>query len=149
MANLVTRSITVDNDKSSVYKIWANFENFPHFMENIESVQRTGDRMSHWKMSGPLGFTAEWDVETVTMEPNERIAWRSVTDSPVKTSGEVHFNQLADGRTEVTVAMTYEPPAGIAGEIVTSVFGNPEGKLEEDLRNFREFAETNQPTPTA
>jgi uncharacterized membrane protein len=142
MANLVTRSITVDSNISSVYNIWANFENFPHFMENIESVRRTGDRMSHWEMSGPLGFTAEWDVETVTMEPNERIAWRSMADSSVKTSGEVHFKQLDNGRTEVTVAMTYEPPAGIAGDIATSVFGDPEGKLEEDLRNFREFAQT-------
>jgi len=147
MSKLVTKTINIDKDVDTVYSLWANFENFPHFMQNIESVSRSGDGISHWKMTGPLGFTAEWDVETVTMEPNERIAWRSVADSSVTTNGEVRFKRLPEDKTEITVSMTYEPPAGIAGEAITALFGNPEGKLEQDLRNFKTFAESNQPVP--
>ncbi|MEZ4633465.1 MAG: hypothetical protein R2856_00525 [Caldilineaceae bacterium] len=51
------------------------------------------------------------------------------------------FNSLPNEQTEVTVTMQYVPPAGLAGEVVAELFGNPEGKLTEDLRNFKKFIE--------
>jgi uncharacterized membrane protein len=136
----VTRSIIVKGNTADVYKVWANFENFPHFMQHIKSVRKTGDGLSHWVMEGPLGTRIEWDAKTTRAEENKRIGWSSI-QGDIKTSGQVTFNNLPDNQTEVTVVLQYIPPAGMAGAAVAELFGNPEGKLEEDLRNFKRFME--------
>jgi uncharacterized membrane protein len=60
----------------------------------------------------------------------------------VKTSGQVLFTDLGQGQTEVTATVHYEPnKAGLAGDIVAALFGRPEQRLEEDLNNFKHFAE--------
>lgn len=141
MSHKVTKSIIVKRPVAELYQLWANFENFPHFMENIAEVRKTGDRSSHWVMDGPLSTRVEWDAETTLMEENKRIAWNSKDRSPITTSGQVTFNALPNNETEVTVLMHYEPPAGMAGDLVAKFFGNPEKRVEEDLNNFKRYAE--------
>lgn len=141
MAEQTTKSIIVKAPVSEVYHIWANFENFPHFMQNIKSVSRTSDSLSHWVMEGPLGKLIEWDAETTRMEHNTRIAWNSRDGGDIKTSGQATFTELPDSQTEVTVTLQYVPPGGWAGEMAAKLFGDPEGSLEEDLRNFKAYAE--------
>lgn len=142
MANQTTKSIIVGAPVTQVYAIWSNFENFPHFMENIKSVTKIGDTMSHWVMSGPLGVNIEWDAETTRMENNARIAWNSRDNSTITTSGQVTFTDLEGKQTEVTVTLQYDPPAGLAGDVVAKLFSNPEKRLEEDLQNFKHYAES-------
>lgn len=141
MPDQVTKSIIVKADLSDVYTIWANFENFPHFMKYIKSVTRTGDRTSHWVMEGPLGKDIAWDAETTRLEENKRIGWNSRDGGDIKTSGQVTFNALPNGETEVTVVLQYVPPAGIVGKTVAKIFNDPEEQLTEDLKNFKAFAE--------
>lgn len=141
MVDQVTKSIIVKADAQKVYAAWANFENFPMFMHYIKSVKKMGDGTSHWRMEGPLGIHAEWDAETTRMDPGQRIAWNSKQHSALKTSGQVTFAPLPDGETQVTATIHYDPPAGWPGEVVTDMFGNPEGKLEADLLNFKNFIE--------
>ena len=57
------------------------------------------------------------------------------------TSGEVIFTPLADFQTEITVTLKYDPPAGALGEAVAKIFSNPEARLEEDLKNFKNYVE--------
>ncbi|MBA3534734.1 MAG: SRPBCC family protein [Ardenticatenales bacterium] len=140
MHDEVTRAIIVKANVEEVYHLWANFENFPNFMKNMKSVTKTGERTSHWVMEGPLGKSIEWDAETTRLDENKRIAWNS-TGGDIKTSGQVSFNELPQGETEITVILKYVPPAGMAGELIASLFGDPEGKLDEDLRNFKAYAE--------
>ena len=139
--NIVTRSILVKAPVDQVYNLWANFENFPHFMKYIVSVAKTGERMSHWVMEGPLGKNIEWDAETTRLDTNTRIAWNSLDTGDIKTSGQVTFNQLREGDTEITVTLKYVPPMGKLGEIVARIFSDPEGQLEEDLRHFKAYVE--------
>lgn len=141
MHDQTTKSIIVKAKVDDVYRIWANFENFPHFMNNIKSVTKTGDRLSHWVMQGPMGKEIEWDAETTRIDENARIAWNSRDGGDIKTSGQVTFKELPQGETEVTITLQYVPPAGWAGELVATLFGDPEGKLEEDLRNFKAYTE--------
>ena len=140
MSDRVTNTIIVKGSVDELFDIWANFENFPHFMKNIKSVQKQGDNMSHWVMEGPLGKKLEWNAKTTTFERNKRIAWSS-TDGDLKTSGQVTFNALPNNSTEITVMMHYEPPAGILGKAVAELFSDPEKRMEEDLRNFKAYAE--------
>ena len=137
MPDQVTKDIIVKATIDDVYNIWANFENFPSFMTYIKSITKTGARTSHWVMNGPLGKDLEWDAETTTLEPNKRIAWNSREGGDIKTSGQVTFNQLAQGQTEITVMLQYVPPAGKLGEFVANLFSDPEKRLDEDLRNFK------------
>ncbi len=143
----VTKSTIVKSPVSDVYDLWSNFENFPKFMDNIESItltgdnDRTGEPMSHWVMRGPLETLIEWDARTTRMEENKRIAWSS-TQGDIETSGQVLFTSLPDGETEVAVTLLYVPPAGLLGQAVVALFGDPEGKLARDLTNFKRQIET-------
>jgi len=141
MPKKLTESIHVDRPVGELYALWSNFENFPNFMKHIESVKMLGDRASKWKMDGPLGTKFEWEAETTLMEPNKRIAWNSKAESSIKTSGEVTFTPLGSGETQVTVLMSYDPPGGKAGDAVAKWFVNLEKRVEEDLKNFKAYAE--------
>lgn len=141
MTDRITKSIIVQGNISDIYQLWANFENFPHFMENIESVTKTGNGLSHWVMTGLLGQKVEWDAETTRLEENKRIAWNSKDNSDLTTSGQVTFNQLSGNQVEVAVTLQYQPPAGKLGEAVAHLFDNPDRKLEEDLQRFKAYAE--------
>ena len=57
------------------------------------------------------------------------------------TSGEVTFAPLADFQTEITVTLKYNPPAGALGEAVAKIFADPAGRLDEDLKNFKNYPE--------
>ena len=80
--------------------------------------------------------------ETTRLEPNKRIAWNSI-EGDVKTSGQVTFNDLGKGETEVTVTFQYTPPAGAAGELVARALENPETLIDESVRAFKSYAEKN------
>lgn len=137
---MAVKNIIVKAPMNEVYQTWANFENFPNFMQHIRSVTKSDERSSHWVMDGPLHSRLEWDAETTRLEENKRIAWSS-TGGDIKTSGQVTFNALPSNEVEVTVMLRYIPPAGIAGDLFATLFTDPEGKLEEDLRNFKRYIE--------
>jgi uncharacterized membrane protein len=141
MSKQITQSIHVKRPVAELYALWANFENFPNFMKHIESVTKLGDRSSRWKMDGPLGTSFEWEAETTLMENNKRIAWNSKDNSTLKTSGEVTFNSLSSGETQVTVSMAYDPPGGAAGDAAAKWLVNLEKRVNEDLKNFKAYAE--------
>ena len=150
MANQVTRTVIVKGDAESIYDLWSNFENFPYFMEYVKSVEKLGERTSQWVVEGPLGKNVEWLAEMTRGERGKRIAWNSKDhEGTITTSGQVTFTQLDDNQTEVTVLLQYEAPGGALGEIAAQIFSNPEKRLEEDLRNFKSFAEgQNRPVTT-
>lgn len=141
MAEQFTKDIIVKANIDDVYAIWADFETFPRFMTYIKSIIKTGDGTSHWVMEGPLGKDLEWDAETTRLEPKKRIAWNSRDGGDIKTSGQVTFNELAQGQTEITVMLQYVPPAGKLGEFVAHLFSDPDKRLDEDLRNFKAYVE--------
>jgi uncharacterized membrane protein len=141
MPEQTTKSVIVGAPVAEVFAAWANFENFPHFMKHVKSVTRTGERTTRWVAEGPLGKDVEWEAETTRYEPPQRIAWHSMTDSPVRTSGQVTFNELPAGQTEITVTVQYVAPGGAAGQKLAHLLTNPEHMLEEDLRNFKAFVE--------
>jgi uncharacterized membrane protein len=141
MTHRVTKSIIVQGDIGEIFNIWADFQNFPHFMKNIKSVTKTGPDTSHWVMKGLLGKTIEWDAKTTRMEQNTRVAWNSREGGDITTSGQVTFNQLPQNQVEVTVTLQYVPPAGKVGEAMAALFTNPDKKLEDDLKNFKAYVE--------
>jgi len=142
MAKQVTRSVIVKGNATSIYDLWADFENFPYFMDYVKSVKKLEDGHSEWVVEGPLGSSVKWHAEMTRGERGTRIAWNSKDhEGTITTSGQVTFKELPTDQTEVTVLLQYEPPGGKLGEVATAIFSNPEKRLEKDLRNFKEFAE--------
>jgi uncharacterized membrane protein len=136
MAQRVQESIEVQAPLQDVFTYWSNLENFPQIMSNIEEVRVAGDT-SHWKVKGPLGKTVEFDARTTEMSPERGIAWNSTNDNDVETSGQVRFEEVAEGRTRIDVTMNYaDPPGGRVGEVVADAISNPEREMREDLENF-------------
>ena len=142
----VVKAITVNSPPEAVYGFWRNFENFPRFMDHVESVQANGNGRSHWKAKGPAGKSVEWDAEIVEDRPNELIAWRSVPGSEVENAGSVRFVSAPGGRgTEVHVEMEYDPPAGLIGAAIAKLFGQePSGQMTTDLRQFKQMVEVGE-----
>ena len=142
MTQQITKSILVKGDLDKIYSLWANFENFPHFMKSVKAVSKTGEKTSHWVVEGPAGMNVDWNAEMTRLEPNKRIAWNSKDKKGMlTTSGQVTFNSMPDKTIEVTVTMQITPPAGKVGEAVSALLVNPEQRLTEDLRNFKNYVE--------
>ena len=137
----VVKEVQVKAPVAKVYEFWRNFENFPRFMNNIESISVTGQDESHWKMHGPLGKTIAWDAKTISVQENKKIAWQS-TGGDIETHGAVTFEEIGSDETKVTVGLEYRPPAGAIGEFVAKLLSNPEKQLEEDLNRFKNVAES-------
>ena len=141
MPQRVHESIEVQAPLEDVFQYWANFENFPNIMSNVEEVRMTGQDTSHWKIQGPLGTDVEFDARTTEMDPNRGIGWNSI-EGEVQTSGEVRFEEVAPGRTRIDVTMNYaDPPGGKVGEVAANVISNPERQMREDLENFARMVE--------
>ena len=137
MAQRVHEGIEVQAPLQDIFTYWSNLENFPQIMSNVEEVRVLDQETSHWRVKGPLGKTVEFDAKTVDMSPERGIGWQSTGDNQVETSGQVRFEEVADGRTRIDVTMNYaDPPGGKVGEVAANVISNPEREMREDLENF-------------
>jgi hypothetical protein len=87
----------------------------------------------------------ERDAQITDDVPGERIAWRSVDGSKVRTGGGVRFNPAADDRgTEVRVTLRYALPGGRRGRALARYFGADPGQQLDDLRRFEQVLEAGQ-----
>jgi uncharacterized membrane protein len=141
VAQRVHESIEVQAPLQDIFTYWSNLENFPQIMRNVEEVRVVDQETSHWRVKGPLGKTVEFDARTTEMSPERGIGWNSV-DGDVDTSGQVRFEEVAQGRTRIDVTMNYaNPPGGKVGEVVADAVSNPEREMSEDLENFAKKVE--------
>jgi uncharacterized membrane protein len=141
----VQKSIDVEAPPDVVFALWSNFENFPRFMENVKEVRIINPGVSHWKVAGPAGTIVEWDAEITWAEEDQVIAWKSLPGSAVASAGIVKFQENTDGTTNVSVQMSYNPPAGALGHAVATVFGaDPKSQMDADLMRMKTLLETGQ-----
>ncbi|HEY7182806.1 MAG TPA: SRPBCC family protein [Blastocatellia bacterium] len=156
----VEKSVNINKPVEELFRFWSDFENLPRFLNHLESVRPIGGlsgqsarpaRISHWIARLPAGMKVEWDAEIINEEPNELIAWRSLEGAQVPNAGSVRFERNPNGPgSEVKVAIEYAPPAGKIGSLLAKLFGeDPERRVAEDLRRFKQFMETGPTTPAA
>lgn len=142
----VKNSITINRSPEELYQFWHEFQKLPSFMNDLESVQITGEKRSHWIAKGPAGKRIEWDAEITEDRPNELIAWRSLEGSQVENSGSIRF-EPARGKpgTVVRVEIEYRPPAGLLGSSVAKLLGaEPKQQVHENLHRFKQLMETGE-----
>jgi uncharacterized membrane protein len=125
-----------------VFACFKDFRNFSRFMSHVKRVQLAGEGRSHWVVAGPAGTRVVWDAELTELVPNQRIAWRTLSHSDIRSTGRVTFAREADGRTRVQVQLSYHPPAGPLGHFVARLFGkDPKRALDDDLLRLQSLLE--------
>ncbi len=134
----IIETIDVDVPVSMAYNQWTQFETFPKFLDEVESITQLDDTHNHWKVKvGP--FEREFDAEITEQHPDERVAWRSIGGDTAH-AGVVTFHRLSDTSTRITVQIDWEPTDLL--EKLGSLVGAGSHAVKKDLRNFKEFIES-------
>jgi uncharacterized membrane protein len=136
-AGTIEESIEVDVPVATAYNQWTQFEEFPRFMEGVESVRQVDDTHLHW-VASVGGKTVAWDAKITEQHPDERIAWRS--QSGPDHAGVVTFHRLGPAMTRVTAQMEMDP-SGFT-ETVADKTGLIKRRVKGDLDRFKQFIES-------
>lgn len=143
----VRKAINIHATPEEVFRLWANPENYPRFMEHVRDVRKIADGRYHWIVDAPGGTTIEWEGEITHYEPNKKVGWKTVPDAPVHQTGFTRLDQNEDGSTRLDVQMTYSPPGGFLGHTVASIFGmDPKHQMDDDLVRFQSLLEHGKTT---
>ena len=139
---------TIAADAKALYRLWHDISQFWRWQENVVSVTPLGNNRSHWVVGNPEdpdGKRIEFDSELTDDVPGKRIAWRSVSDA-VKQDGSVSFEESPVGRgTVVTLIQEVKVPGGSLGNAVAGIVKrSPRQTVIENLRHFKELAETGE-----
>ncbi len=139
----VQKTVNIIAPVEEVFGFWTNYQNFPRFMTHLKEVRDLGGGRSHWIAEGPAGISVTWDAEITEQIPNKLVAWKSTPGSQIENAGLVRFDRNPDGTTRVTIRMSYNPPAGVLGHFVASLFGaDPKHEMDDDMVRLKSLIET-------
>ena len=131
-------SIEVQVPVKQAYNQWTQFEQFPKFMEGIQSVKQLDDTHVQW-VAEIRGESREWTTEITEQQPDEKIAWKTI-DGEVKNDGVVTFEQVGDARTRVNLQMEVEGES-TAENVAADLLGIVKGQVHGDLARFKQLVE--------
>jgi uncharacterized membrane protein len=132
----VEESVEVAVPVRTAYDQWTQFEEFPQFMEGVESVTQLDDTHLVW-VAEIAGVRREWRAEVTEQHPDERVAWRA-TDG-AHNAGVVTFHRLDEGRTRVMLQLDFDPEGLV--EAAGDKLGVVQRRAAGDLARFKEFIE--------
>jgi uncharacterized membrane protein len=134
---VVEESVEVQVPVRTAYDQWTQFEEFPSFMEGVESVTQLDDTHLHW-VAEIGGVRREWDAEITEQHPDERVAWRSTGGAG--NAGVVTFHRLSPDATKVMLQLDFEPEGLV--EQVGDKLGVVRRRAVGDLERFKAFIES-------
>jgi uncharacterized membrane protein len=132
-------TIEVQVPVQQAYNQWTQFEDFPKFMEGIESVQQLDETHVRW-IAESRGESREWTTEITEQEPDKKVAWMTI-DGEVKNDGVVTFEQIAGGQTRVNVLMDVEGESA-AENVAGDLLGVVKNQVRGDLERFKQLIES-------
>jgi uncharacterized membrane protein len=133
----IEESIDVNVPVTTAYNQWTQFEEFPRFMEGVESVTQIDDTHLRW-VAEIGGKRHEWEAEITKQEPDRKVAWRALDGH--YNSGTVMFETLGDNQTRATVVLEHETE-GLT-EALGSALGVDSRRVKGDLERFKELIES-------
>ena len=131
------QSIELNVPVRTAYNQWTQFEDFPRFMEGVESVKQIDDTTLHW-VAEIAGQKREWDAKITEQKPDERIAWTNIDGA--KNAGVVTFHYIDDTKSRVMLQMEFEPEG--FKEKAADVLGIWKGRVKGDIERFKGFIES-------
>jgi uncharacterized membrane protein len=136
MAQII-ETVDVQVPVSTAYGQWTQFESFPQFLDEVESITQTDDTHTHWTVKVG-GAERQFDAVITEQHPDERVAWTS-TGGDTEHAGVVTFHKLDDSSSRVTVQIDWEPEGLL--EKAGALVGAGSHAVKKDLQNFKEFIE--------
>lgn len=133
----VEKRIVVEVPINTAYNQWTQFEDFPYFMDGVESVTQLSDDRLKW-VAQIAGVRREWEAKILEQVPDRRVAWAATAGAT--NSGAVEFSDAGNNRTELTLTLEYQPEGMVEkmGDLLHMV-GR---QAEHDLKQFKKFIES-------
>ena len=134
----VNDSIDVQVPVQRAYNQWTQFEEFPKFMDGIQSVRQLDDTHVQW-VAEIRGEQREWTTEIVDQQPDEKISWKTISGE-VTNDGIVTFQKLGDDTTRINVEMDVQSESAtenVAGDLL----GIVKSQVHGDLERFKQLIE--------
>jgi len=131
-------TIDVQVPVQQAYNQWTQFEDFPKFMEGIQSVQQLDDTHVQW-VAEIRGESRQWTTEITEQRPDEKIAWKTI-EGEVKNDGVVTFEPMGDAQTRVNVQMDVESDS-TAENVAGDLLGVVKSQVRGDLERFKQLIE--------
>ena len=135
----IEESIEVQVPVETAYNQWTQFEEFPKFMEGIQSVQQLDDTHVQW-VAQIRGESRQWTSEITEQAPDERIAWKTI-GGEVKNDGVVTFEPVGEGQTRVNLEMDVEGES-TAENVAGDLLGIVQAQVQGDLGRFKQLIES-------
>jgi len=133
----IVESIDVDVPVRTAYNQWTQFESFPHFLQEVESISQIDDTHNHWKVKVG-GIEREFDTEITEQHPDERVAWKSV-GGETRHAGVVTFHRLDETHTRLMTQIDWDPEGLV--EKAGAVVGVDDHRVKADAKGFKAFIE--------
>ena len=131
-------TIEVQVPVQQVYNQWTQFEDFPKFMDGIQSVQQLDDTHVQW-VAEIRGESRQWTTEITEQQPDEKVAWKTI-EGEVKNDGVVTFEPMGDAQTRVNVQMDVEGDS-TAENVAGDLLGVVKKQVHGDLERFKQLIE--------
>ncbi|MDX6592029.1 MAG: hypothetical protein QOJ13_1225 [Gaiellales bacterium] len=132
----VEQSVDLAVPVREAYNQWTQFEEFPRFMDGVDTVQQLDDTHLLWRAT-VAGQPREWRAKITEQMPDERIAWRALDGSG--PDGVVTFHHIDDANSRVMVQIRYAPER--LREKAGSAIGLDTMQVKGDLRRFKDLIE--------
>lgn len=132
----IQKSIEINAPVHAAYSQLMQFDAYPRFMEDIDSVQQTDE--THLHCSARMAEQhMEWDAEITEQLEDSRIAWRNVNGA--QNVGKVELEPLGEKKALVTLTLECELNQQAAQP------GNAEAavgkRVEQGLTRFKKLIE--------
>lgn len=138
------RTVTINAPRSRVYDMWQDPDRLAQFMQDLASVQVSGDQVT-WVIDSPGGRFA---VETRLVEDrkDEALAWRSVEGADIDIEAKVQLRDAPAGRgTEVEAHVAWRPQGGVVIQWAATLRGmDPLMRGKHDLKRLKMLLETGE-----
>lgn len=130
-------SVILQKPLSEVYIQLRNFPSLPQILTHLDKVEFRGEGI-FFKGQVPLGMLAEWEIEMVFDDHQERFGWRSKPGSMLDHAGSLTFQKIDENTTRVHVAVSYKLPRELMGVWKDQL--TPE-RLRADLEAYKRKVE--------
>jgi uncharacterized membrane protein len=120
-------TVVVDRPVREMFALCSNFENFPRVVGALRGVTDFDDGRSRWAIAKASGDILEWDVLVTKYVPGQVIAWQSVPNAPVESTGVVRFAPEGPDRTRLDVTLRYRPTYTSLGDALRSIVAPSRG----------------------
>ena len=134
----IAETIEVQVPVQQAYDQWTQFEDFPKFMDGIQSVQQLDDTHVEW-VAEIRGESRQWTTEITEQQPDEKVAWKTI-EGEVKNDGVVTFEPMGDAQTRVNVQMDVQGDS-TAENVAGDLLGVVKKQVHGDLERFKQLIE--------